>query len=109
MTSPVPHKHAAIIKAWADGAIIQHYSDIYLEWRDIHNNLPAWCSTSEYRVKPKPKIKKWRWVVQHQIDKSNIRVTSVFYKDEEDFYMNGGSTFIALQRIECTMVEEEQV
>lgn len=46
----VPHKHAALIKAWADGALI--------EWRWIGEwhpcATPAWSVDSEYRIKPEP-------------------------------------------------------
>ena len=59
-----PHKHAAIIKAWADGADI--------EYRDRHNDwvpLPR-CGDFdehpdlEYRIKPeeKPDIVISRWI-----------------------------------------------
>lgn len=41
------HKHAEIIKQWADGAQIQ-YEDC--GWRDCNN--PAWDVGTEYRVKP---------------------------------------------------------
>ena len=55
---PTPHKHAKLIKAWADGVEIQ-----YLEtessniWRDCfpketHTPLFA-SSTTKFRIKPK--------------------------------------------------------
>lgn len=49
----VPHKHAELIKLWADGAIIQWFDD--REWEDCHNNLPTWTPKFKYRVKPEPK------------------------------------------------------
>jgi hypothetical protein len=45
-----PHKHAALIKAWADGAEIELYFD--KKW--IPANHPAWAETSTYRIKPEP-------------------------------------------------------
>ena len=48
-----PHKHAAVIKAWADGATIQHRSKEPWEWQD--NARPLWSKDYEYRVKPEPK------------------------------------------------------
>jgi len=45
-----PHKHADVIKAWADGAIVQYRSDSYPDW-DISLN-PRWSKELEYRVKP---------------------------------------------------------
>lgn len=52
-----PHKHAEAIKAWADGAEIQHraYDG---KWEDC--NYPYWYEEKEYRVKPKTKVIKYR-------------------------------------------------
>lgn len=47
-----PHKHAAIIKAWADGATIQS-CNIACEWFDTPE--PMWCESIKYRVKPEPR------------------------------------------------------
>jgi hypothetical protein len=55
-----PHKHADIIKSWADGAQIQVYVD--MGWRDI--DRPTWSSQYEYRIKPdepKPPVVRWLW------------------------------------------------
>lgn len=49
-TVPVPHKHAALIKAWADGAEIQVlHTGI---WHDL--SMPLW-DAKEYRIKSVPK------------------------------------------------------
>ena len=49
-----PHKHAAIIKAWADGAQVQGKMPQLVGedfWVDV--NEPFWASeTFEYRIKP---------------------------------------------------------
>lgn len=60
-----PHKHAEVIKAWADGAEIQRRAptDLYPEWIDIAD--PWWHGDWEYRVKPQP-TKKYKvdvWLV----------------------------------------------
>ncbi len=47
----IPHVHAAIIKAWADGAIIQVKD--YTIWEDTPT--PQWRADCEYRIKPEPK------------------------------------------------------
>lgn len=55
--SKTPHKHAAIIKAWADGAEIEIQRDPPRRgWDDCHN--PSWRSDRTYRVKPEPH--KWQ-------------------------------------------------
>ena len=47
-----PHKHAELIKAWADGATIEgKWSGRFWE---VEKN-PAWDVDVEYRIKPEPK------------------------------------------------------
>lgn len=51
-----PHKHAELIKAWADGAEIQaKLAEGYGtgEWYDT--DIPTWGLDKEYRIKPEPK------------------------------------------------------
>lgn len=47
-----PHKHAELIKAWADGAKIQ---GMYGNgtWCDV--DTPGWRVDRQYRIKPEPK------------------------------------------------------
>ncbi len=47
-----PHKHADIIKAWADGAEIEFSFNGY-EWRPIAER--GWRDDVGYRIKPEPK------------------------------------------------------
>jgi len=47
-----PHIHAALIKAWADGAEIE-FEDNGV-WYPCHRG-PAWTPSTRYRVKPEPK------------------------------------------------------
>ena len=51
-----PHKHAELIKAWADGAVIQCYDTNPREhrWVDCIPQ-PSWHESVKYRVKPQPK------------------------------------------------------
>lgn len=53
-----PHKHAEIIKAWADGATIQWRRDWGLwptDWADWTPDVgPGWDSAVIFRVKPEP-------------------------------------------------------
>lgn len=51
-----PHKHAELIKAWADGATIQFFS-LNHGWMDCSNNFPQWSDVTKYRVKPVPETK----------------------------------------------------
>ena len=48
-----PHKHAALIKAWADGAEIEYWGVYDNRWFDA--TCPAWDPDIQYRIKPEPK------------------------------------------------------
>lgn len=49
-----PHKHAEVIKAWADGAEIECRCPVNNSgWSPT--NAPYWFEDYEYRVKPQPK------------------------------------------------------
>jgi len=50
-----PHKHAELIKAWADGALIEYWSKTTKQWTDVEAVNPYWRETTEYRIKPEPK------------------------------------------------------
>lgn len=52
-TNP-PHKHAEVIKAWADGAEIELWSTFERRWKDLTAEWPAWCEDILYRIKPQP-------------------------------------------------------
>lgn len=61
-----PHKHAAVIKAWADGATIEYRCTLSPTWGVIDE--PAFQKDVEYRVKPE-----------------KVRVTTKM--TEQEFYM----------------------
>ena len=55
-----PHKHAELIKAWADGAEIE--IKFYEGWRECR---PIdWDENAEFRIKPEPKpdVVEFYWV-----------------------------------------------
>jgi hypothetical protein len=55
-----PHKHAEVIKAWADGAEIEHNLGGNSPWKATKD--PMWYTDSEYRVKPPEREStKWLW------------------------------------------------
>ena len=49
-----PHKHAALIKAWADGAEVEYLPSNSLIWNSI--KVPCWDGDGDYRIKPKPDV-----------------------------------------------------
>lgn len=52
----IPHKHAALIKAWADGATIEVNDGLAGSvWVSCWPPSPAWIPDYFYRIKPEPK------------------------------------------------------
>lgn len=45
------HKHAEVIKAWADGAEIQAYINPDYGWQTVL--MPTWAPDIQFRIKPK--------------------------------------------------------
>ena len=68
-----PHKHAALIIAWAAGAEIEVKTG--KEWFTVY---PAWSEESEYRLKP---VKKYVRIAE--LDLGSL-VLCRFEKSEED-------------------------
>ena len=94
-----PHKHADLIKKWADGAIIQ-WRNQDGRWYDVRNNRPIWDEGIEYRVKPTI-VKKWKWVCK--IDDSDLFVTNDYYTE-----LGAYKHFNVIQKIDSTMIEVEE-
>ena len=79
-----PHKHAELIKAWADGAEIQFKRQQEKEWQDAGPN-PSWYECFDYRIKPQPKPDVvftthieydfgWKWINTTSIKEHNLRL-----------------------------------
>ncbi len=72
-----PHVHAAVIKAWADGADIE-YRCSGRSWTLLTHKQPSWDTLFEYRVKPQQQE---RWV--------NIYASGGFISKEEAMLFAG--------------------
>jgi hypothetical protein len=72
-----PHKHAELIKAWADGAEIQS-RNIGENW--VKNDWPVWAADTEYRIKPKQPVIRWKWAYQC----NNVWYETEKFSTEED-------------------------
>lgn len=104
-----PHKHAELIKKWADGAIIQ-LKQINGEWADTTHNDPSWGNEFEYRVKP-TLVKKWKWVLTNKSGEGTFfELTPSYYANEEDWVKAVGTSnpWKLHQKIDSTMIEVEE-
>ena len=101
MEKKTPHKHAELIKKWADGAIIQ-LKQINGEWVDTTHNDPSWGNEFEYRVKP-TLVKKWKWVFS---DDGVLGVTGYCYTEQE--FNSNFQNLTLIQKVDSTMIEVEE-
>ena len=53
------HKHAEIIKAWADGATIEYFNTLEQQWQRLDGS--DFYPQLKYRVKPAEKVVRWLW------------------------------------------------
>lgn len=72
-----PHKHAELIKQWADGAQIEFHAPDQIMWRDCPN--PVWFENYYYRIKPEEKklVVRWLWA-----DKNGFVTQNLFSEEE---------------------------
>jgi len=56
-----PHKYSEFIKAWADGAEIEYWSEHSGRWELV--DQPMWVGSNKYRIKPEEKkpVVRWKW------------------------------------------------
>ena len=77
-----PHKHAELIKAWADGAEIQYRYQNFSDWYDVEN--PNWDVSKEYRIKPADPVVRWLWVYKSNIFGGLWSLWGTHYMSEQD-------------------------
>ena len=72
-----PHKHAELIKAWADGAEIEYKSHVDGSWRNLTSG--QWLDNYEYRLKPIPKPDKVSYGVYKSAAEVYYNFTMICY------------------------------
>lgn len=103
MEKKTPHKHAELIKKWADtGCQIQYKYPDCETWHDCNNNRPYWELDNEYRVKP-TLVKKWKWVFS---DDGVLGVTGYCYTEQE--FNSNFQNLTLIQKVDSTMIEVEE-
>lgn len=94
MTQPTktPHKHAELIKAWADGAKIESRWQPTEDVPDpmwVDDNHPHWhWKTLEFRIKVEPKVPvvRWLWVYKNASNLWRISTRYLTAKEASMFY-----------------------
>jgi hypothetical protein len=88
-----PHKHAELIKQWADGAEIEVKHPSNGSWGDA--KPPKWHEENEYRIKPflKQPVVRWLWA---KLVLGEWMISPVFRSKEEALKTFNGE-FICLE------------
>jgi len=89
-----PHKHAELIKAWADGAEIEYRSMNYDNWISI--KTPTWHDHFEYRIKPQPVIEK-KFIFAKHFETKNTNFKAEIWPE--------GSNYIGEAIIQVTLTD----
>ena len=83
MNTNNPHKNAAVIKAWADGASIQYRPSTDQTFEVL--DRPYFDGPGEYRIKPEPPVKhKWQDCIDAQAAGKKMQLKGPCQKDWED-------------------------
>ncbi|HET8688103.1 MAG TPA: hypothetical protein VFM18_15825 [Methanosarcina sp.] len=102
-----------VLQALLDGKTVQaaarqipHTEKYWYEINPENNFSILHKSNVVYRIKPKPKVKKWRWVVLHSTD-GRLAVSATYYASKEEYNEKRGY-WTAIQKIDSTMIEVEE-
>ena len=97
------HPLAHILRAIADGVPVEfrHYNSDWVTYDPkehllVINPIP---DAMQWRIKPKSKVKKWRWIFQ---DYGDLKVSLGFYTEEEI------QIFKPVQKIDSTEIEVDE-
>lgn len=89
-------RHAELIKAWADGVVVQYLHAARGEWLTLGPpgslNAPNWTDSTEYRLKPASMVS-WHAVL-------TSGATGDSYGDRHDALDAAGAHALAVLRIE---------
>jgi hypothetical protein len=104
------HKYAEVLRAIADGKPVQCKRDDS-EWLDFDPFEHSFYMSPylAWRVKPKEKVMKWRWVAKHVGSNTAILVTDSHYKDEAEFHRTEcHKDYVFVAPVSCTMIEVDE-
>lgn len=115
------HKLARILRAIADGKIVQSKlvsrnvfsgDPIDLGWKDLDVSqafsLFPTNPNVEYRIKPKPVVKKWKWLIDlNPKGNQHLYITPTHFSSKEKI-LEITPFYKVLQRMDETLIEEEE-
>lgn len=110
MSTNKEHPLAHILRAIADGVPVEFKHGANGDWyiaKPESHEMFFWDDEVKYRIKPKPKVKKWRWAVASTNGSEAMWVTCEHFATAEEFNSKHRGLF-AVQKIDSTMIEVEE-
>lgn len=105
------HRLAHILRAIADGKVVQYQTPTGGAWTDFRPDIhafPAYNLHLTWRIKPKPKVKKWQWLIDLSPKNSQtLHITQRHFSSKEAIIKLLPNCKV-LQRMEETLIEEEE-
>ena len=93
------HMHHDCIVAWAKGETIEALNERTLSWYEIQD--PHWYEEVAYRIKPKPPVVRYRWVMEG-VGKG-LYISAMYYSEEEVKEVAS-----VVQRVDSTRREDKE-
>lgn len=88
---PTPHKHAAVIREYANGYPVQFRNELTSRWTDVE--APAFADGAEYRVKPDTiELKYRRYATRDWC--GSMSVFCLQWDSRHDYYPENGLDFL---------------
>lgn len=105
------HRLAHILRAIADGKVVQYQTPTGGAWTDFNpdiHSLPLNSNHLIWRIKPKPIVKKWKWLIDlNPKGTQHLHITSAYFSSKEKV-LERAMYCKVLQRLEETLIEEEE-
>ncbi len=102
------HKYAEVLRAIADGKPVEFmyegYDGVWYLYSPESDSFHL-RDDIQWRVKPKEKVKKWRWAPQRP--SGQLSLTALHYADAVEFYKfcDTHQEFDLVEKVSSTMIE----
>jgi len=88
------HPHAELIKAWAEGALVETFSKRYKRW--VVAAKPTWDANTQYRVKPRFTFVERRIVIDPYMGIINAKMDNPNVR----FCFDSDGTLLSVEKLE---------
>lgn len=88
------HPHAELIKAWAEGALVETFSKRHGRW--MTSRKPTWDTNTQYRIKPRFLFVERRIVIHQDTGVLNAKMDNPNVR----FCFDSDGTLLSVEKLE---------